>query len=503
MVNNTQMTNMRSGSGGYDKGSGGAEYNTSELLGVYRNLSYDECRDIYRYWSLGRRFAASLPNFAMSAKRKFVIKDAPPEVIEQLEKTDKELLIDQKITETLIHARVYGISGLYLADEENGTEPLTYKTIQNKQISFNPLDPLALGFQLNVDTNPLSVNYNKPLSAIVQGQNVSATRLCHIQNDIPQYLKFTESSNSFSGTSIYQNMTLLMRAWNKGVISFQRIATKAGSIIKVSREVAHGSNISLQGTKMSLQMIRDMENDGIANIQEGESIEFFSLAGVGEVDSIIKAINDALLLALTDTPAGILLDKNLSFGLNDGSEDMKSIIMAIERFRLKMIAPLYEFTDKFLLYKAFSPAFIEKVKQENPDLYPQHMSNQDILRLWEQNYSYEWGELYPATPTEEEAIKQAKLGNIQTLDGLGVEKEIIESLLNKDKIFIEEIKLNKSNDGGLDKEIFGISEQDNNDSQKQDEKEKENESKDNGNGDNKENKLKKLPINDNLKVPKL
>lgn len=431
--------------------SGDASYTNSELLGAYKNLSYLECKDIYRFWPLGKRIASALPRFALSAKRAFVVKEAPREVNEKLAEISEELDIDGIVLRTSIYARVYGLACIYVATDVNRLEGLTYKQIQNAQITFNVLDPLAMGGSIVVDNDPLSVNFSKPVAVQIQGHEVSPSRMCIVYNDIPLYYKFNPSSFSFSGPSIYQNMTLLIRSWNRCIIAMQRLATKAASIIKTTKDNANISGISLQAIERNLALIRSIENDGIASIRSGDELQFFNLTGVNEVDAIIQQLNTALMMALSDTPSGILLDKNLSVGLNDGSEDMKAILMAVEHFRVSMLLPMYKFLDKFLCHKAFSPQFIKTMKEQYPDLYRELSPNQ-ILTKWLQDYSFEWGELYPQNENEKADTDSKLLDNLVKIKELGAEASSLEEAINEHRFFETEFVLNEENIEGRGEE---------------------------------------------------
>lgn len=429
--------------------TGDAYYTNHPLLGAYRDLTYTECRDIYRYWPLGKRIANALPTFAMSAQRAFIVKEAPSEVNEKLFEVASELEIDLMVKRCAVYARIYGLASIFAASTSKSLEALTYKEIQENDIIFNVLDPLSMGGSIQVDNNPLSPTFGKPSQFIVQGREVNPARVCIIYNDNPLYLKFNPSSFSFSGPSIYQNMILLIRSWNRCVIAMQRLATKAAAMVKTTKESANITGFNIRAVQHNLELIRAMENDGIASIRQGDTLEFFALTGVQEIDSIINQINTGLMMALSDTPSGILLDKNLSTGLSDGSEDMKAILMAVEAFRLAVLKPLYNFTDKYLCYKAFSPEFISNMKEDYPDLY-RDMKEKDILETWMRNYSFEWGELYPQSENEKADTQSKVLDNLLKIKDLGSETSGLEDALNQQDFFNVDFVLKEQVENPLD-----------------------------------------------------
>lgn len=427
-----------------ESGYGDSSYTNDELLGYYRDLTYQECKDIYRFWPLGKRVASSLPNFAMSADREIIVKDSPSEIVDQFKKTAESLQLDKQIRKCSIYSRVFGLAAMFVACENVAvTKNLTRKDVLNNRIVFNVLDPLNIaGIRVNQDAN--SLQYQKVEQIQINGgQVVGSKRATAIFNDLPLYLKFSPSTFSFSGPSIYQNMTGVIKSWNRAIVALERIATKAGSIVVKSNSLAHASGIDIAATKRNLQLIRNMENDGIAALNEGGEIEFFQLNGVAEIDSIINQLNTSLMMALSDTPSAILLDKNLANGFADGSEDMKAIIMSVDNFRKLALSPLYNFADPFVMYKAWDDEFIETMKKEYPDLY-RGMSNIEILTSWVQGFSFKWGNLYPEPEKDRLDTNSVKLDLLQKAKELGANDADLTEELNSMDIFDNEFDLDSS-----------------------------------------------------------
>ena len=428
------------------KDAGDSDYTNDELLGAYKDLSYEECRAIYRFWPLGRRVINALPNFAMSPGRSFKVNHMLPEAIEALQKAELDLNIERVAFETIAYSRIYGLSFVYVATELEPNQAVTYDYIQsNKAFKFNILDPLAKGGGIVMDTNPLSPTFNRPVSLNIRGYDIHTQRLYTCYNDIPLYYKFNPSSFSFSGPSVFQNMTLLIRSWNRAIISLQRMATKASAMILQSKDNIINTGINIKQLEKTLEFLRSIENDGIANIKVGEDIKFFNLTGVSEIDTILNKIQSSILIALSDTPSNILLDKELSSGLNDGDNDMKSIIIAVDNFRKNTLAPLYKFLDKFLCYKAFSIELLFDIKEK----YPQFYSDYTIIEIFNDllnSYSYEFNELYPKTDNEKADLEGRKLDNLLKIRDLGSEISGLEEALNSLNIFDNiDFTLNENN----------------------------------------------------------
>ena len=428
-----------------EKGYGDSDYTNDELLGIYKNLTYQECKSIYRYFPLGKRLASALPNYAMSAERELIFKDMPPELAEEFKKAEKKLNINSLIRQTCIYSRIYGLSALYaVSDNITSSEPLTIRHVWNNGISFNVLDPLNIaGYYVSQNAN--LVNYQKVENIRIQGGDVCArNRATIIFNDIPLFIQFNPSSFSFTPPSIYQNMTGLIKSWNRCLIALERLATKAASIVVKSNSLSHASGINYGAIQKNLQLIRNMENDGIAGLDEKGQIEFFQLTGVEEIDKICQQINTSLMMALSDTPSALLLDKNLSNGLNDGTEDMKAIVMSVDNFRRLALSPLYDFTDPYVMTYAFNEDFINKMKT----MYKSDFSKYgtfELLTIFKQAFSFKWGNLYPEPEEQKTQNKLTKLELLQKAKELGANQNDIENELNTMEIFKTNITLDNFN----------------------------------------------------------
>lgn len=439
------------GKGGGASDAGDSTYSNDELLGAYRDLTYEECRDIYRYWPLGKRVATALPNFAMSSGRTFSVKENLPEVVRALEEAESALKIPQVVNKAAIYSRVYGLSFVYVASDSSECppdKPLSKEEFLHSSCRFNVLDPLSAGGSIQIDNDSLSPTFGLPIYLKVKGKTVSPSRLHLCFNDIPLYYKFNPSSFSFGGPSIYQNMTLLIRSWNRTVLSLQRLATKAASIVVKRKDGSGITGAQVQALNKNLTAIRSMENDGILSMRVGEEVEFFALNGLSEIDSICNRLNSMLMMALSDTPSGILLDKNLSTGLADGDNDMKAIIIATDRFRKDILKPIYNFLDKFLCYKAFTPELISEIKEKYPELY-RDKSDESILTELLDSYSFEFNELYPQSENEKEDTSSKKLDNLLKLKELGAESSGLEEAVNaSDVLKGVDIVLHEQQEGG-------------------------------------------------------
>ena len=431
---------------GSETGYGDSQYDTTHpLLGIKEPLDYKQCLDIYRYWPLGKRIASALPNFALSAPRDIMFDDLPQDFINRFKDIEKEYDVDYLIKKVVIYTRIFGMGGIFISHESKpSNEALSYEDFKKSQISFNLLDPFVMN-GTEIGRDPLAPDYQKVKKIIITSQEADLSRCCVLFNGLPFYLQYYPSTYNFATPSIYQNMVGLIYSWNRCVVALERAATKAGSIILKNRSGGTINSFVVSAANKTLELIRNMQNDGIVSIEKDAQLELFNLTGVGEIDQIISQMNNIIMMALSDTPAAILLDKELAQGFGNGEEDMKAILMSVNDFRETMIKPAYDWIDKYLLYLTLTPEFLVEMKEK----YSSDFRNKSIEEMREmaiKNFSYEWGNLYPESEATRIDNTGRKLDNLGKLKELGANLADIEQIINNDKdMFLEEIALSEEN----------------------------------------------------------
>ena len=404
-------------------------------------LTYQDCTDIYNSWALGKRFVNALVNYAMSSGRVIRVGDAPPEVSKKFNDTAKRYSIDNKVKNALKVARIYGLSGIYIASDSDSYENLTTKDLTNSNIAFNVLYPLSIaGLAFNQD--PLSINYQKPTYLQINNRKVGDRRFIITLNDMPLLYDFENTNFNFAGKSIFKNMGELIALWNNLYDSLEKIAIKASAIVVIgdaqSDSIFGGFKKSV--IEKSAEIIKQMKQGQVVWLKSGSLVEFFNLNGVTEIANMIENVRDAFTMALSDTPISILMDKKMSSGLNEGEADFESAMMSIKSFRDEKATPLYIYLDSFIRKLAWSDNFIHDIKLKYPELYAEK-SNNEIFNEWESNFSFEWDRLSQPSAKEINDEKSGFLDNMLKLRDLGVQSQNIIDEINESKYFSKSFTL--------------------------------------------------------------
>lgn len=410
------------------------------LLDIARDgqLTWEDCRDIFRYFPMGKRIARALPRFSFSAEREIIVPEAPEEAIQAFKKMAIKLSQDKIIYRASVYARIYGLSGIFVScNGKNNMDNITYRDVQ-KGIRFNALDSLNLaGSYFSQDV--LSEKFMKPDPVTINGQKVGSKRVCTILNGDPLYLNFNESTYNFAGISVYANMTNLIQSWTRAMISIRRMLTKASSVVFKSRDGDKLNPNQVTAAKKSLQLLQAMENTGGVSIERADDVSFFPMTGVGEIDTLLKSVENEILYALDDTPQALLLNANISNGLSEGSEEFKAIMIAIDSFRKEILSPLYAFTDPFVMASAWTNEFILRITENDKRYFG--MSPAKIRQYWMENFEYSYRSLFPKTSLEEETEKAVSLDNLLKVRQLGGNYADIEEEINEKKLFNNDISI--------------------------------------------------------------
>ena len=407
------------------------------LADIDRNgrLEYTECARLYRYWPLGKRLAERIVSKAFSVEREISFGDGvPPEVIEEFKRVSKETAQDEAIKQAAILARIYGQAVLYAAsDKEKLSDPLTNKKTQNGRLKFKAGDPLAI--QVTVNQNPQLLNFLYPERVEIGGSEISPQRATVLMNGIPMYLQYSGSSYSYGGRSVYENQLPIIRAWAKTLRSMGRISDRASGIYAFFSRFKKGG-LEAHAAQKSLELVKTLSDTGGVAMGADDRVEVPTTSGIGDLEQLMQRIEREVVTA-SDTPLSVLLDERLANGFGNGTEDFKTIIQDIDAYRNQYLRPLYEFSDIFVMWRAFTKPFLKKIIAENPEYqgYTPTSLRMELIN----NFSFEFGNLYPASKKEKAETKSLLLDVAAKAVSVGVTSSDIETFLNDEKVMGKDV----------------------------------------------------------------
>ena len=411
-------------------------------------LTREECIEIYRRTTMGKRVAESLVNFAMSVEREINIQEAEPEVVEEFKKVSKELKQDNSIKSTLIMSRVMGVAGLFVAirdketlQEDHKIVP-TFNEIDNYDIKFNVMDKLPLSGTV-IETRPLSFNFLDIKKISIGTNTISKKRIALSMPNTPIYLENTSDLIPYSAPSVYYNMVRLLDEYEEAIYCLSILLYKAGVITYKYEPNGKMAGVKIDAEMRSKEIIDQIRNGQVLAVSNKTDLVDFPINNVSGLIQAIDKLEEAITKALNDTPASILFDKNLSHGLSEGTEDMKSVIMAIESFREEKLKPLYNLTDFYVMLVAWNNAFTKEIQLKYPEKYAGWTLDK-MRRSWVESFSFEFGNLFPEPESEKLRKNSMYLDNLLKVKQLGGLTSDIQAELNESKIFNNDIELDET-----------------------------------------------------------
>lgn len=432
--------------------SGGEHNNNMSFFKDGKNqiLSYDECKDIYRTATLGKRIVEGLVNFAMSAEREIDIQKAPPEAVEKFKETAEVMKQQDAIKKTIYNARIYGTGALFVAmyneeeEKDDFTTKPTFEDAHKYKMKFTVLDPLNISGS-RVDLDPLSFHFLEVIDVKVNSKSIPRKRVCVSHALEPLYLDSRTSLIPFSPPSVFYNMVKLLEQYDDAIKSIGDLLYKAGAIIYKYPEKAKLNGVIIDAITAAKQILRQKRSGEVIAISSNSTIEDFPIANLNGLIESINKLQDDITKALNDTPASILFDKSLSNGFSEGDKDKETEISIIESFRENKLTPLYNLTDYYIMLKAWDSAFIDDMRYKYSEY--QDKTDSEIFRSWADNFTYKYGNLFPEPESITQDNNAKKLDNLLKAQQLGANIADIEEELNESEIFKNEMELDSPPQG--------------------------------------------------------
>lgn len=413
-------------------------------------LSYDECKDIYRTATLGKRIVEGLVNFAMSAEREIDIQKAPPEAVEKFKETAEVMKQQDAIKKTIYNARIYGTGALFVAmyneeeEKDDFTTKPTFEDAHKYKMKFTVLDPLNISGS-RVDLDPLSFHFLEVIDVKVNSKSIPRKRVCVSHALEPLYLDSRTSLIPFSPPSVFYNMVKLLEQYDDAIKSIGDLLYKAGAIIYKYPAKGRFNGVSVDAIEMSKKILEQKRSGEVISISADSSIEDFPINNLSGLIESINKLEDDITKALNDTPASILFDKSLSNGFSEGDKDKETEISIIESFRENKLTPLYNLTDYYVMLKAWDSAFIDDMRYKYSEY--QDKTDSEIFRSWADNFTYQYGNLFPEPESITQDNNAKKLDNLLKAQQLGANIADIQEELNESEIFKNEMELDSPPQG--------------------------------------------------------
>ncbi len=370
---------------------------------------YEACKTIYAYHPLGSRMVDKPLEMAFSQNRKIEMPGCPQEDL--LKAFDREwakigaIGANAIITRAMQLSRIYGISTLACntidkAGKKGDTnEPLPYDKLHELDLYFNIYDPLNTAGSLVLNQDPEAVDFMRPRQVRVGSNSWAKSKCIVMMHEQPIWIEWTDSAFGFVGRSVYQRAFYPLKSFMLAMITDNLVQEKLGLIVHKAKSpgsILDKRVFSFFGLKR--QAIQGAQTGNVVQIGIDEdlaslNLEHVATAGEYSRNNILKNIATG-----AGMPSVLLNEETLTQGFGEGSEDAKQVARYIDGVRIES-APIFEFMDKIVQHRAWSPEFYDAMKRKYPEVYSK-LSYDAALHEWQDSFKASWPNLLEEPDSE-------------------------------------------------------------------------------------------------------
>lgn len=377
--------------------------------------SYAMCKDLYLFHPLGKKMVEAPLVLAQSQKREIVVEGAPTDdVVEQFERQWAKDGCDKTIFNLGRQTRIYGSSSAaVLVEDEDTSEPINWKTLAEKDVSFNVFDPLNTAGSLVLNQDPNAPDFQKHLGIRVQGKDYHRTREVTLFNEEPIYIAYSRSAFGFVGRSVYQRPFFPLKTFVQTMVTDDLVSIKVGVIVAKLKQA--GSNINqvmktLFGLKRSV--IKEARTGGVISIGPDDVIESLNLQNLDAPHALSRGNCLKNIATAADMPAVLLENETLTEGFGEGTEDAKNIAKFVDRYR-EEIEPAYRFFDEITMRRAWTPEFYATIQERFPDW--RKVTYEVAFERWRASFKATWPSLLTEPDSEKAKTEKVKLEGVTSM----------------------------------------------------------------------------------------
>ena len=375
--------------------------------------SYQLCKTIYLTHPLGAKMVENPVRIAQSKEREISIPHSPESIVkEAFVKEWKALKATELIRGVMFQARIYGIgSVVYGAPNIKTDEPIDPWDLSKLDLYFNILDPLNTAGSLVLNQNPNSPDYQKPQAITAAGQAYHRSRSLVMLNEMPIYIAYTHSAFGFVGRSVYQRALYPLKSFIQSMITDDMVTKKAGLLVAALKNAGSIiNNLMMRAAGVKRSILKDAQTDNVISIDVDETITAIDLTNTDTAMTTARKNIIENIATAAPMPAKMLLSESFAEGFGEGTEDAKAVIQYINGVRDDM-APLYEFFDHIVMFRAWTPEFYRTVQTS----YPEEYLDKDYKTAfyeWKNNFTATWPSLIEEPESELQKVDETKLKGI-------------------------------------------------------------------------------------------
>jgi hypothetical protein len=369
---------------------------TSPTIQPGSSPSYETCKQIYAYHPLGSKMADAPINLAQSLPRNLSIPGAPEDLlVEAFQKEWKRIGrtgADRIIHNVMKTSRIYGIASLAVGTRgADPKEPLDDWTLHDQDLYFSVLDPLNTAGSLVMEQNPNSPEFLKPQAIRVGAQVYNSARTVVVMNEEPIYIEWTDSAFGFVGRSVYQRAFFPLKSYIQSMVTDDVVTRKAALLVaKLKSPGSMVNAIARVFYAFKREAINAAQTGNVLGIGVDEDVQSLDLKNLKDAAEFARSNILKNIATAANMPASMINLETLAEGFGEGTEDAKQIARYIDGVRLEM-NPVYDFMDRIVMHRAWSPEFYQSVQRQFPEYEGKEYKT--AFLEWRNAFKAEWPNL--------------------------------------------------------------------------------------------------------------
>ena len=371
--------------------------------------SYQVCKTVFEFHPLGQKMSDAPIELAQSQTREITISKGPEDRCRKayLDEWSK-IGADRHIFQTMRLARIYGISSIaVLADGMNTDVSIDPWTLADKSISFSVFDPLNTAGSLVLNQNPNAMDFQKTQSIVVQGRVYHRSRVRIVLNEDPIYLGYTTSAFGFVGRSVYQRALFPLKSFIETMRTDDMVARKAGLLIAMMQQAGSiVDNVMQVMTGIKRALLKEAQTNNVISVGQNDKIETLNMQNLDGAYGLARTNILKNIATAAAMPAKLLENETLVQGFGEGTEDAKNIARYVDRMRVQM-APLYEFFDTIVKYRAWNKRFYATIQQDFPEY--KGVAYERAFYEWDNSFEAKWPNLLKEPDSDMVKVDEVKL----------------------------------------------------------------------------------------------
>jgi hypothetical protein len=371
--------------------------------------SYQLCKTIAAYHPLGAKMSDSPVSMAQSQEREIVVPKGPEDRLkEAFQREWVAISADRHIFNTGRLARIYGVASIALLVQGVPSDrPVDYNALYDSKIAFNVLDPLNTAGSLVLNQNPSQMDFQKVEGISVQGERYHRSRSVTLLNEDPLYIEYTTSAFGYVGRSVYQRALFPLKSFIQTLVTDDMVTLKAGVLIAKTKQagsVVDGLMARAAGNKRA--MLKEATVNNVISIGVDEEVETLNFQNLdGPYGMARKNILENVATS-ADMPAQIINAETFAEGFGEGTEDAKYVAQYISHIRV-WLAPLYDFFDRVVMYRAWNREFYQTIQNEFPEY--KGVPYTKAFYDWRNSFKATWPNLLQEPDSEKIKVEDVKL----------------------------------------------------------------------------------------------